>query len=70
MVYVTKIDALLETIDGRQIKVDYSMTEEERTVCALIPPLLEDCLNAMMNGFVRFKVDTFFTTKELLSALG
>lgn len=67
MVYVTKIDALLETIDGRQIKVDYSMTEEERTVCALIPPLLEDCLNAMMNGFVRFKVDTFFTTKELYS---
>lgn len=65
MVYVTKIDTLPETIDGKQIKVDYSMTQEERSVCRLIPPLLEDYLNAMMNGFVKFKVDTFFTTRTL-----
>lgn len=65
MVFVTKVDALLTTIDGVEIKVDYAMTEDERKVCELIPPMLKMYLDAILNGEVQFQVDTIFTTKTI-----
>lgn len=65
MVFVTKVDALLTTIDGMEIKVDYAMTEDERKVCELIPPMLKMYLDAILNGEVQFQVDTIFTTKTI-----
>lgn len=63
MVFVTEVDAELQATNGEMIKVDYSMTSSERKVCEMIAPMLEEYLNAMMNGAVYFKLDSYFTSE-------
>lgn len=63
MVFVTEVDAELKSHNGTFIPVKYSMTETERKVLELLAIKFEEYLDAMLNGSVDFKVDTFFTTK-------
>lgn len=68
MVYVTEFSATLERyLDAPHppIVVDYKMTDVERQIFELIGPMLEQYLNALLNGLVVFEVDTYFTTEPL-----
>ena len=63
MVFVTKVNASLEMMNGDMKEIDYTMSDSERKACLKISTLLGDYLNAMMNGLVNFKVDVYFTTE-------
>lgn len=68
MVYVTEFEATLErywNAPHPPIDVHYIMTDVERQIYEMIGPMLEQYLNALLNGLVVFQVDTFFTTEPL-----
>jgi len=65
MVYVTEINAKLETIDGIFVDIDFKMTETEKQVCEMISLMFGQYLNALLNGLVNFEIDTLFTTEPL-----
>jgi uncharacterized repeat protein (TIGR02543 family) len=67
MVFVTEIHAALVTNKGVEVRVDYVMSEIERQMFELIPPMMQNYLNAMLNGLVTFEVDAFFTTDIISS---
>lgn len=65
MVYVTEVNAILETTDGESVEVDYKMTEMEKQIYEVLSEMFGQYLNALLNGLVDFKVDTYFTTESL-----
>lgn len=65
MIYVTEIEADLESTDGEIIPVHYKMTENEKKMCEMLSSYLEEYLEAMLNSTVDFEVDSYYT-KEVL----
>ena len=67
MVFVTETKAILESSYAGMVEVDYKMTEEENQVYEMLAMMFEQYLNALLNGLVDFKVDTYFTSDSLYS---
>ncbi len=68
MVFVTEVDATLKKRpENIEVSVKYKMTDNERIVCGMMSQTLEDYLNAMLNGKVKFEIDTYFT-KEVVGS--
>lgn len=62
MVFVTEVDATLKKRpENIEVSVKYKMTDNERIVCSMMSQTLQDYLNAMLNGKVKFEIDTYFT---------
>lgn len=67
IVFTETIDAVLPTIDNVLIDIDYKMPFAQRRVCDLIPDEISTILNKWLDGKVKFEVDTFYTTKPILT---
>lgn len=67
IVFTETIDAVLPTIDNVLIDIGYKMPFAQRRVCDLIPDEISTILNKWLDGKVRFEVDTFYTTKPILT---
>ncbi|MCM1440166.1 MAG: InlB B-repeat-containing protein [Roseburia sp.] len=61
LVYVTEIDAELQTISGETVKVDYHMSEVERKISEQTTVFFRETLNKMTDGLVNFEVDEYYT---------
>lgn len=64
---VTEVHGIFETNHAKtdRIKVDFKMSEYQKTVCLKIAERFETYLDAMLNATVDFEVDTYFTTEPL-----
>lgn len=65
MIYVTEIEADLESTNGEIIPVHYKMTQNEKKMCEMLSSYLEEYLEAMLNSTVDFEVDSYYT-KDVL----
>lgn len=66
LVYVTRIDATLPTVDNTStIHVDYTMSELEREFYRLTTIRLKEYLDNIMDGLVDFQVDEYYTTQTI-----
>lgn len=65
MVYVTAIDANLMGNDHTMVELHYRMNDEERQMCNEITEQFAYILNDMLDGLVRFEIDSYFTTQSI-----
>lgn len=65
MVYVTAIDANLMGNDHTMVELHYRMSDEERQMCNEITKQFSDAINEMLEGLVRFEIDSYFTSKPV-----
>lgn len=65
MVYVTAIDAELLGNDGSMVNVHYRMSDSVRQICGDITRLFSKTLNDMLDGLVKFEVDSYFTSQTI-----
>ena len=68
LVYVTRIDATLPTVDNTTtIHVDYTISELEREFYRLTTIRLKEYLDNIMDGLVDFQIDEYYTTKTIVT---
>lgn len=68
LVYVTRINATLPTVDNTTtIHVDYTMSELEREFYHLTTVRLKEYLDNIMDGLVDFQVDEYYTTQTVVT---
>ena len=68
IVFVTKIKTThlnWNTVQGKEVNLDYKMSSYERQFCEIIPGVIEKMLNDTFAGSVTFDVDYYFTTESL-----
>lgn len=65
MVFATEVHATLSTRDNIEVKVDYSMTDQEKKIYDLIPQKFGALLNDAFKGDVIFDVDTYYLKNPL-----
>ena len=63
LVYVTKIDATFTTYQGETVEINYTMSEQNLKLCKLITQQFRKYINSMLDGFVNFIVDEYYTTQ-------
>lgn len=65
MVYITEINGLFVGNDGQIVDVHYQMAEEVKRQCIELTKRFSDTLNDMLDGLVRFEINSYFTTKSV-----
>lgn len=65
MVYVTAIDGEFLGNDGMTVDVHYRMSAEERKVCERITEAFDKKINDLLDGLIKFEIDTYFTTQSI-----
>lgn len=61
MVYVTAIDVVLKGRDGTYEQLHYRMSAEERAFCEELSKQYTEAVNDLLDGLVRFEVDSYYT---------
>ncbi len=65
LVHVTEVQATFKDKNGNDVVADYKMDEKDLQVCKMTTELLDVCLNELLDGFVTFEIDEYYT-KEIM----
>jgi len=65
MVYITAVDGTFVGNEGEQIEVHYRISDITRQLYNEITKRFSDYLNSMLDGLVKFEVDSYFTTQSI-----
>ncbi|MCH5148377.1 MAG: InlB B-repeat-containing protein [Clostridiales bacterium] len=65
MVYVTAIDGSFVGNDGKEVYVHYRMGADVKLQCIELTKRFKETLDSMLDGLVKFEVQSFFTTQSL-----
>ena len=65
MVYVTAIDGVFKGRDGTYEQLHYRMSIEERAFCEELSKQYTEAVNDLLDGLVRFEVDSYYTLRSI-----